>query len=82
MDVSIPQTWTGRSALMESDPELKALIQKEKARQVLGLELIASEVSHWMLTQGWALFLVAAVSVSLFLWYMYMALGRGRESEQ
>ena len=42
--MDIPKTWTGRSTLMESDPELKALIQKEKERQVLGLELIASEV--------------------------------------
>jgi glycine/serine hydroxymethyltransferase len=32
--------------LTESDPEIAALIAKEKARQVDGLELIASEVRY------------------------------------
>jgi len=42
--MDIPQSWTGRSSLLDSDPELKSLIQREKDRQVSGLELIASEV--------------------------------------
>ncbi|XP_061871647.1 serine hydroxymethyltransferase, mitochondrial [Colius striatus] len=36
-------SWTGQESLAESDPELWALVQKEKDRQCRGLELIASE---------------------------------------
>lgn len=36
--------WTGQDPLLEVDPEIKELIGREKKRQVLGLELIASEV--------------------------------------
>ncbi|XP_061335518.1 serine hydroxymethyltransferase, mitochondrial [Pezoporus flaviventris] len=35
--------WTGQESLAESDPEMWALVQKEKDRQCRGLELIASE---------------------------------------
>ena len=40
--------WTGRDPLAELDPAVKEIIEKEKNRQVMGLELIASEVS-WIL---------------------------------
>ena len=40
--------WTGRDPLAELDPAIKEIIEKEKNRQVMGLELIASEVS-WIL---------------------------------
>lgn len=40
--------WTGRDPLAELDPAVKEIIGKEKNRQVMGLELIASEVS-WIL---------------------------------
>lgn len=36
--------WTGQESLAEDDPEMWALLQKEKDRQSRGLELIASEV--------------------------------------
>lgn len=36
--------WTGMEPLIELDPDIKELIGKEKRRQVMGLELIASEV--------------------------------------
>ena len=36
--------WTGRDSIHEDDQELSAIIKKEKNRQVIGLELIASEV--------------------------------------
>lgn len=39
------QLQQGNKLLAESDPEIFALIQKEKKRQIEGLELIASEVS-------------------------------------
>ncbi|XP_048728394.2 serine hydroxymethyltransferase, mitochondrial-like [Ostrea edulis] len=35
--------WTGRESLEDDDPELMAIIKREKKRQVHGLELIASE---------------------------------------
>ncbi|XP_067170184.1 serine hydroxymethyltransferase, mitochondrial [Apteryx mantelli] len=35
--------WTGQESLAESDPEMWALVRKEKERQCRGLELIASE---------------------------------------
>ena len=38
--------WTGQDPLLEVDPEIKELIGREKKRQVLGLELIASEVGR------------------------------------
>ena len=41
--------WTGQEFLKDMDPEIKALIIKEKERQKRGLELIASEVP-WNLT--------------------------------
>lgn len=37
-------SWTGTESLQEDDPEIKAIIEKEKDRQIRGLELIASEV--------------------------------------
>ncbi|MEQ2289351.1 hypothetical protein AMECASPLE_032048 [Ameca splendens] len=37
-------SWTGQDSLAEDDPEMWALLQKEKDRQCRGLELIASEV--------------------------------------
>ena len=37
-------TWTLRESLAEDDPEVKQLIEREKERQLKGLELIASEV--------------------------------------
>ncbi|KAH3826053.1 serine hydroxymethyltransferase, mitochondrial-like [Dreissena polymorpha] len=39
----VRSVWTGRNTLAEDDPELSAIISKEKNRQVTGLELIASE---------------------------------------
>ncbi len=33
-------------SLQETDPEIFALIEEEKERQVHGIELIASEVGH------------------------------------
>ena len=36
--------WTGKDSLAENDPEIKAIIEREKDRQTRGLELIASEV--------------------------------------
>lgn len=38
-----PPGWTGQESLADSDPEVWALVQKEKERQCRGLELIASE---------------------------------------
>ena len=38
------EPWTGRDPLGELDPAVKEIIGKEKNRQVMGLELIASEV--------------------------------------
>ncbi|CAF1373627.1 unnamed protein product [Adineta steineri] len=35
--------WTGRELLRDIDPEMFGLIQKEKQRQIRGLEMIASE---------------------------------------
>lgn len=35
--------WTGRESLRDIDPEMYGLIQKEKKRQIQGLEMIASE---------------------------------------
>merc|ERR1712212_1418449 len=35
--------WTGTEDMSQDDPEMWGLIQEEKARQRLGLELIASE---------------------------------------
>ncbi|XP_064397822.1 serine hydroxymethyltransferase, mitochondrial-like isoform X2 [Halichondria panicea] len=35
--------WTGQEPLAQTDPEIKSIIQNEKQRQKLGLELIASE---------------------------------------
>ncbi|XP_032801806.2 serine hydroxymethyltransferase, mitochondrial [Petromyzon marinus] len=35
--------WTGQESLVDSDPEMWALVQAEKDRQCRGLELIASE---------------------------------------
>lgn len=35
--------WTGRETLRDSDPEMYGLIEKEKQRQISGLEMIASE---------------------------------------
>ena len=42
--VRLSSQWTGQELLAETDPEIKSIIQKEKQRQKLGLELIASEV--------------------------------------
>ena len=39
------EQWTGRESLTELDPAVKEIIGREKNRQVMGLELIASEVS-------------------------------------
>ena len=38
--------WTGNELLENDDPEMYALIRKEKERQLNGLELIASEVCY------------------------------------
>lgn len=46
--------WTGQESLAESDPEMWALVQKEKDRQCRGLELIASEVGYGLLGAGHA----------------------------
>ncbi|XP_060075574.1 serine hydroxymethyltransferase, mitochondrial-like [Ylistrum balloti] len=35
--------WTGKDSLAEDDPDMMAIIKREKVRQVSGLELIASE---------------------------------------
>ncbi|XP_069105089.1 serine hydroxymethyltransferase, mitochondrial-like [Argopecten irradians] len=35
--------WTGKESIGEDDPDMMAIIKREKARQVSGLELIASE---------------------------------------
>ena len=40
---TIPTSLPGQKALLEHDPELHDLIEKEKHRQWAGLELIASE---------------------------------------
>jgi len=37
------ETWSGQEDLINDDPEIWQLIQKEKDRQIRGLELIASE---------------------------------------
>ena len=37
------EAWTGEDNLWEDDPEMWNIIQKEKDRQIRGLELIASE---------------------------------------
>lgn len=41
-------SWTLREPLQEDDPEISALIKREKERQRCGLELIASEVINLM----------------------------------
>jgi len=43
--VAARSVWTGRTPLSEADPELSNIIKQEKKRQVMGLELIASEVT-------------------------------------
>ena len=40
--------WTGQEPLAQTDPEIKSIIQNEKQRQKLGLELIASEVTYYV----------------------------------
>lgn len=40
--------WTGQESLAQDDPEMWTLLQKEKDRQCRGLELIASEVKHYL----------------------------------
>ena len=40
---NIPASLPGQKSLLEHDPELHDLIEKEKHRQWAGLELIASE---------------------------------------
>merc|ERR1712179_471472 len=40
---SVRSVWTGQEALQQDDPEMWSLVQEEKTRQKLGLELIASE---------------------------------------
>ena len=40
---NIPTSLPGQKSLLEHDPELHDLIEKEKHRQWAGLELIASE---------------------------------------
>lgn len=40
--------WTGQESLAQDDPEMWSLINAEKMRQKQGLELIASEVEHFM----------------------------------
>merc|ERR1712029_1243562 len=40
---SVKSIWTGQESLEQDDPEMKAIIQAEKHRQMSGLELIASE---------------------------------------
>lgn len=42
------RSWTGQESLGEDDPEMWALLQKEKDRQCRGLELIASEVQSFL----------------------------------
>jgi len=37
------EEWTGEESLQDDDPEMWEIIQKEKRRQISGLELIASE---------------------------------------
>lgn len=41
-------SWTLREPLQEDDPEISALIKREKERQRCGLELISSEVINLM----------------------------------
>ena len=43
--MAAPSSWSLQEPLSEDDPEIMALIKKEKERQCKGLELIASEVS-------------------------------------
>jgi len=40
---SVRSLWTGQEALEQDDPEMWSLVREEKSRQMLGLELIASE---------------------------------------
>jgi hypothetical protein len=49
---SCDQELIGRSALADHDPELFAMIQNEKKRQWMGLELIASEVRRLRSVRG------------------------------
>ncbi|XP_071452212.1 serine hydroxymethyltransferase, mitochondrial-like isoform X2 [Hetaerina americana] len=41
--IAFASSWNGNETLAEDDPEMWALLKEEKARQVQGLELIASE---------------------------------------
>jgi len=41
---SVRYEWSGLQCLADDDPEVMAIVRKEKARQKMGLELIASEV--------------------------------------
>lgn len=41
---SVRYEWNGSRRLAYDDPEVMAIVHKEKARQRYGLELIASEV--------------------------------------
>lgn len=43
---SIRYEWSGSQCLADDDPEVMAIVRKEKARQKMGLELIASEVLY------------------------------------
>ena len=43
---AVRSVWTGKDTLAENDPEIKAIIEREKDRQTRGLELIASEVKN------------------------------------
>lgn len=42
-DMGTAQNWTLNDPLEKADPEVFAIIQREKSRQVRGLEMIASE---------------------------------------
>ena len=49
---SCDQELIGRSTLADHDPELFTMIQSEKKRQWMGLELIASEVRSYGASEG------------------------------
>ena len=54
------QLWSGKESLKDDDPEMYDLINKEKKRQIEGLELIASEVT---LSFCMLLFLIVVINL-------------------
>ena len=62
--------WTGMESLEQDDPDVLAIIKKEKIRQRSGLELIASEVWLIMARRCYEPIVIVLVQpVFIYFWY-------------